>query len=46
MATKNPAILSQMRSIHEISCLDPPVNHSIFRTEADGEILLVAPSIS
>ena len=34
MATRNPATLSQMRSIHKISHLDPPVNHSIFRTEA------------
>ena len=34
MATRYPATLSQLRSIHEISLLDPPVNHSIFRTEA------------
>ena len=46
MATRNPATLSQLRSICKISYLDQPVNHSIFRTEADGEILLVAPPIS
>ena len=46
MATGNPATLSQLRSICEISHLDPPVNHSIFRTEADGETLSVAPPIS
>ena len=46
LATRNPATLSQLRSIHEISHLDPPVNHSIFRTEAYGEISPVAPSIS
>ena len=34
MATRYPATLSELRSIHEISLLDPPVNHSIFRTEA------------
>ena len=46
MATRNPATLSQLRSICEISHLDPPVNHSIFRTEADDEILPGAPPIS
>ena len=46
MATRNPATLSQLRSISEISHLDPPVNHSIFRIEADGKILPVAPPIS
>ena len=34
LATRNPATLSQLRSICEVSHLDPPVNHSIFRTEA------------
>ena len=34
MATRNPATLSHLRSIYEISLLDPPVNHSFFRTEA------------
>ena len=33
-ATTNPATLSLLRSISKISPLGPPVNHSIFRTEA------------
>ena len=45
MATRNPATLSQLRSIQEISHSDPPVNHSIFRTTARGKILLIAPPI-
>ena len=34
IAATNPATLSHLRSISKISPLDPPVNHSIFRTEA------------
>ena len=33
-ATTNPATLSLLRSIGQNLPLDPPVNHSIFRTEA------------
>ena len=45
MATRNAATLSHFRSIHEISLLDPPVNHSIFITTAGGEILPLATPI-
>ena len=34
MAAINPATLSHLRSISKILPLDPPVNHSIFRTKA------------
>ena len=34
LAAVNPANLSHSRSISKILPVDPPVNHSIFRTEA------------
>ena len=45
MSTVKAATLSHLRSIHKISLVDPPVNHSIFRTGARSEILLMAPPI-
>ena len=40
MATKNASTLSHLRFIHTISHLDPPVNHSIFRTAAGAKFHL------
>ena len=45
MSTIKTATMSQLRSIHKISITDPPVNHSIFRTAARSEILLMASPI-
>ena len=45
MVTRDPATVSQLRSIREISHLDPPVNHSIFRTTARGKISPITPPI-
>ena len=45
MVIRDPATLSQLRSICKIFHLDPPVSHSIFRTTAKGEISLIAPPI-
>ena len=45
MSTIKTATLSQFRSIHKISLMDPPVNHSIFRTAARSKISLMAPPI-
>ena len=45
MSTIKTATLSHLRSIHEISLMDPPVDHSIFRTAARSEISLMAPPI-
>ena len=45
MSTIKTATLSHLRSICEISLMDPPVNHSIFRAAARSKILLMAPPI-